>query len=251
MALVPATVSKRLIATVPKFQAVLRRAKERDINESDTVTIVTDILSDVFGFDKYSEITREHGIQGTYCDFAIKTEKGVEYLIEVKAIGLSLKASHLRQAENYAAREGIQWVVLTNGIEWEVHHLRMEDKMRSEKILSFDLTKLKVRQKEAQEMLFMLCKRGVQKDLISYFYRRKQSINCYTIGAFILTDDVVKRIRLDLRKYKPDLKVEASEIEELIKKEVIKREILESDAGIEARKQVSRHFKRMERRKAK
>jgi len=88
---ISSTVTKRLISAVPKFKKVLTQAKERDVNESDTVTIVTDMLEEVFGFDKYSEITREFAIQGTYCDLAIKTGKQVDYLIEVKAIGLDLK----------------------------------------------------------------------------------------------------------------------------------------------------------------
>lgn len=47
--------------------------------KSDTVTIVTDMLEEVFGFDKYSEITREYAIQGTFCDLSIKSVKKIEY----------------------------------------------------------------------------------------------------------------------------------------------------------------------------
>jgi len=82
---VPTAVAKRLITAVPKFKKVLTSARERDINESDTVTIVTDMLDEIFGFDKYSEITKEYCIQGTYCDLAIKSGKRIEYLLEVKA----------------------------------------------------------------------------------------------------------------------------------------------------------------------
>ena len=79
MANIPAVVAKRITASVPKFKKVLEKARERDVNESDTVTIITDILEEVFGFDKYTEITREYAIQGTYCDLAIKTNKKIEY----------------------------------------------------------------------------------------------------------------------------------------------------------------------------
>jgi len=96
-------------------------AKDRDINESDTVVIITDMLSNVFGFDKYAEITSELAIRGTFCDLAIKVDGNVKYLIEVKANGLDLKESHLRQAVGYGAQHGIQWVVLTNGIVWELY----------------------------------------------------------------------------------------------------------------------------------
>lgn len=60
MANISPTVVKRLSSSVPKFQKILKRAKENDINEADTVTIITDILEEVFGFDKYSEVTREN-----------------------------------------------------------------------------------------------------------------------------------------------------------------------------------------------
>jgi len=113
MANIPTVTSKRIVAAVPKFRKILEQARERDVNESDTVTIITDILEEVFGFDKYAEITREYAIQGTYCDLAIKSAKKIEYLIEVKAVGISLKDSHLRQAVTYASQEGIRWVILT------------------------------------------------------------------------------------------------------------------------------------------
>jgi hypothetical protein len=81
MAAIPAIVSSRFATAIPKFKKILEQARERDVNESDTVTIITDILEEVFGFDKYNEITREYAIQGTYCDLAIKTNKKIEYLI--------------------------------------------------------------------------------------------------------------------------------------------------------------------------
>jgi len=87
MANIPAVVSKRLIANIPKFKKILENARKRDVNESDTVTIVTDMLEQVFGFDKYSEITREFKTKGLRCDFAIKSGEEIEYLLEVKAIG--------------------------------------------------------------------------------------------------------------------------------------------------------------------
>ena len=71
MAKIPKKVSDRISKKVPVYQKVLENALTRDVNESDTVTIITDILSDVFGFDKYTEITSEQQIRGTFCDLAI------------------------------------------------------------------------------------------------------------------------------------------------------------------------------------
>jgi len=113
----------RLAAGLKRFHPVLQAAKARDVNESDTVVIVTDVLQEVFGYDKYSEITSEHKIRGTYCDLAIKIENSPTLLIEVKAIGLELKDNHVRQVVDYAANQGVDWVALTNGIKWHVYKI--------------------------------------------------------------------------------------------------------------------------------
>ncbi len=251
MSNIPTAVSKRLTASVPKFKKILQAAKERDVNESDTVTIVTDMLEEVFGFDKYSEITREYSIQGTYCDLAIKTGEKVEYLIEVKAIGLDLIDKHLKQAVNYASREGIKWVVLTNGIVWEIHRVNLEERVHNERLFCFEFLELNPRQREHQDLLFLLCKRGIQKDLIDDLYEYKQSVNRHTIGALLLTDAITGVVRRELRKLKPGIKVTHQEIYELIKSDVLKREVIDSEAGIEANKQVVRFCKKKEREKAK
>lgn len=99
---VPKRVADRIAAGIKKFKPVVEAAKARDVNESDTSMIVTDMLSDVFGFDKYSEITREYAIRGTYCDLATKIEEKLQTLIEVKAIGVNLRDNHMKQAVDYA-----------------------------------------------------------------------------------------------------------------------------------------------------
>src|SRR5690349_6701742 len=100
---IAARVSDRLSAGLKKYQPVLVAAKSRDVNESDTSMIVTDILAEVFGYDKYSEVTRELCIRGTYCDLATRIDGKFQLLIEVKAIGLELKAPQVKQAVDYAA----------------------------------------------------------------------------------------------------------------------------------------------------
>lgn len=244
MATIPAATKRRLASAVPKFKKVLQRAAERDVNESDTVTIVTDILEEVFGFDKYSDITREYAIQGTYCDLAIKTGKKVDYLIEVKAVGISLKDTHLRQAINYAAQEGIRWIVLTNGLIWEVHRVSVENRVDSSKLIEFVFTDINPRKNDDQELLFLLCKRGLKKDLIDDFYEYRQSVNRYTTAAILLSDPVISVVRRELRRIKTGLKVSNEQVEDLLLNEVLKRDVVESDPAIEAKKAVQKALKK-------
>src|SRR3990170_7395071 len=114
---------ERIAAGLKRFQPILAAAKSRDVNESDTVVIVTDLLQEIFGYDKYAEITSEHMIRGTFCDLSVKLEGTLAFLIEVKAIGLDLKEQHIKQAVDYAANQGCEWVALTNGVSWRVYRV--------------------------------------------------------------------------------------------------------------------------------
>lgn len=70
-----------------RYQKILKDAQARDVNESDTVVIVSDMLADLFGYDKYSDVTTEFCIRSTFCDVAIKLNGELRFLIEVKSIG--------------------------------------------------------------------------------------------------------------------------------------------------------------------
>ena len=45
-------VEERIKTGIAKFRKVLEIAKNRDLNESDTVAIINDMLSEVFGYEK-------------------------------------------------------------------------------------------------------------------------------------------------------------------------------------------------------
>jgi hypothetical protein len=45
-------VTDRIAAQLKRYQPTLADAKNRDISESDTVVIIVDMLSDVFGYRK-------------------------------------------------------------------------------------------------------------------------------------------------------------------------------------------------------
>lgn len=117
---IPNRIAERLALGLRRFQPILASAKSRDVNESDTSMIVTDMLAEIFGYDKYSEVTRELTIRGTHCDLATRIDGKYQMLIEVKAIGLDLRDAHAKQAVDYAANQGVEWVALTNGAVWRV-----------------------------------------------------------------------------------------------------------------------------------
>ena len=103
---IPKKVADRVSAGLKRFKPVLESAKTRDVNESDTSMIVTDMLADVFGFDKYNDITREYAIRGTYCDLATKIDGKLQTLIEVKAHFEKITSSRLWTTQRTKASSG-------------------------------------------------------------------------------------------------------------------------------------------------
>lgn len=240
MARIPKRVSERLSKETRKFQRILKAAKDRDINESDTVAIISDMISIVFGFDKYSEVTSEYAIRGTFCDLAVKVDGNVKYLIEVKAIGLDLRETHLRQAINYGSQHGIQWVVLTNGINWEIHRIKFERPVGSDLLCDFSFLDLSPRKKEDQGMLFLLCKEGLSKAVIEEYHEHVKGVNKFVISAILQTKESLNLIRRELRRVSPGIKVETDEIEAILTSDVLKRDVLEGKEAEQAKGRVKR-----------
>ena len=156
----PKKVEARLKAGLKKFHPIIDEARKADRSEQDTVTIVTDILADVLGYNKYNDITGEYQIRGTYCDLAVKVDGKLRFLIEVKAADRTLKDNHLRQATDYAAKEGIEWVILTNAVEWRVHRMIFEQPVRNERVFALNLL---VDNSDDLEMLYLLSIEGAKK----------------------------------------------------------------------------------------
>lgn len=240
MASIPKKVSERITAGLKRFQPILASAKARDVGESDTVTIVTDMLAEVFGYDKYSEITSEYAIRGTYCDLAIKLDGSLQTLIEVKAIGIDLKDAHVKQAVDYAANQGVDWVLLTNGITWRVYHIVFAKPIDHELVLDIDFCAMNPRTESDLEFLYLWCKEGWQRSVLGDFHTQKQALSRFFIGAMILTPSVLDVIRRELRRVSPDVKIETDQIRAVLASEVIKREVMEGDKAEEARKKITK-----------
>lgn len=239
-----ATISKKIVERISsglkKYQPLLLSAKSRDVGEADTVTLIKDMLSDIFGYDKYSEVTSEFSIRGTYCDLAIKLNNDLATLIEAKAIGIDLRDNHVKQAVDYAANQGIDWVVLTNGIHWQVYHILFEKPIDKELIVEFDLSTLNVKSANNLEMIYLLCKEGWQKSALGEYRTQKQALSRFFIGAMLQSDVVVDLIRRELRKVSPGVKIESEEIRAVLVGEVLKRDVLEGDQAKDAIKKITK-----------
>lgn len=240
MPAVPAKVSQRLASALRRFQSVISSARARDVNESDTVVIVTDVLSEVFGFDKYSEVTSEHAIRGTFCDIVLKIEDKLKVIIEVKSVGTDFLAQHVKQAIDYAANQGVDWVVLTNAMVWQIYRVGFAKPITQELVAEFNMLELNYRTTVHLELLYLLSREGLMKAALEDHYLRRQATSRHLLGALLLTEPVLAVVRRELRRMSPDLKVSLEELQATISCEVLKRDVTEGEEAAAAVKRVQK-----------
>jgi len=250
MASIPKTTEKRIRNGIKRYKIILKKAKDRDVNESDTVTILTDMLSDICGYDKYTEITREYAIRNTYCDLAVKLDDKPAFLIEVKAIGIALNANHLRQALQYASTEGIDWVILTNGDHWQAHRVIFDKPVKTEVAFDFSLLESK-NISELINIFFLLSKEGVKKSAITVFHEETQLTSRYMVAASLLTEPILTAIRRQLRGLSNKVKITNDDIQQIIGSQILKREVIEGEEAEKAKKRLATAMRAKKRAHAK
>lgn len=243
MATISAKVKNRLVDGIKRFKPIVAKAKDKDVNESDTVAIIMDILSEVFGYDKYSEITSEFAIKKTYCDLALKINGQPRILLEAKAAGLNLKEQHIKQAVDYGSNSGIEWVILTNSVQWMVYRIIFGKPVVSELVYEFDFTQINTKKESDLELLYYLTKEAMSKAgkaSLDEFHSHKQVINKFVVAQTLLSDPVLDVIRRTLKKISPEAKGTNEEIYRIINEEIIKRDVLDDEKTASAKKVVAK-----------
>jgi predicted type IV restriction endonuclease len=206
--------------------------------------IITDVLAEIFGYDKYSEVTRELTIRGTHCDLATRIDGKFQMLIEVKAVGIDLRDGHAKQAVDYAANQGVEWVALTNGVIWKVFRVIFTKPIETELVLEFDFLSLSSKSSTQLENLYLLTRESMVKSGLYAYHDHLQATNKFYLAAIVLSDPVIDTIRRELRRVS-DVKVEVDELRTLLKEEVMKREVLDGEKAESAHKKVAKSAGKM------
>jgi len=214
----------RVKAAVRRFSKPLADLIARDANEGDTRLLVTDFLCDGLGYDKYGDLTTEYEVKGDFADYGVRIDKDLVAFIEVKRCTTKLTIKHLRQVQMYAVNEGIEWLILTNGSNWQVYHLTGGLPVIVD--LAFDVSLLgdepladKVRQ------LFYISRESLKRRQIDELWKAKRATSPKSLGLVLLAPAVADSIRKELRRMTGQ-NVEAAEITRLLKETVLRPECL-------------------------
>jgi len=190
---------ERIQKGLRRFRNVVNKATKNKSNESDTRVVVNAVLSELLGWDKFEDITGEHRISGKYADFEIKKERGLFAIIEVKAISIDLNEKHLYQALFYAANEGVDWVVLTNGDVWRCYRVLFSKPVDKDLVFTVSISDPDMKPKEKTALLYLLSMEAQRKNELDEYYERQAAMCGANLATALLSDRVITAMRAEVR----------------------------------------------------
>ena len=116
---------KDLKKCIEELQGQLKKHRRSGLKELPTRTIFVDQLLGALGWDirDPDEVELEYPtIDGKSVDYALKINKKPVILLEAKALNDPLDdVKAIAQVVGYAANDGVEWCVLTNGVHYKVY----------------------------------------------------------------------------------------------------------------------------------
>lgn len=196
---------KNTLGKLKRFAQAFKEARDRDANESDTVMYLIKFFEDVLGYDSLAgEISKEVAIKDRYCDFCTKVEGVIRILVEAKAAGnQTLRDKDIEQAENYAARSGLKWVLLTNAVEWKLFHLTFNEGEGIQHELAFEVNLvdgLDGNSEKTWACLELLTKEALLKDSLAAFWSQKKTLAPASLVHVLFEESVLGVIRRELNR---------------------------------------------------
>lgn len=216
---------ERVKAGIRKFAKPLKDLIERDANEGDTRMLVNRMLTDVLGYDEFTELTTEYAVKGEFADYGIRIDRDLVAFIEVKRVATKLAAKHLRQAEMYAVNEGVEWIVLTNGASWRTYHLSGGLPVEIDLALDVNLVSEETTAKKADQ-LFYLTRESLKRRQIDEVWKTRRATSPKSLATVLSSPAIAEAIRKELRRTTKQ-KVDPGEITRLLRETVIRPECLD------------------------
>lgn len=192
---------KKLTTSIKNYKSKYLQKKHLDLDESATRLMINSFLTNVLSYIELEDIKTEYTIKGTYADYVIQLAQTRHIVIEVKAVSIDLSENHIRQAVNYAANEGIDWVLLTNGRTFNLYRVIFEKPVSHKEIFCIDLLD-STQLKKAPELFQYLTKKCVSKGDLERYWKRFQTITPKSLCQYFYYEDSVKLIRRLIKKEK-------------------------------------------------
>ena len=163
--------------------------------------MINSFLTEVLGYKELDEIKTEYNIRGEYADYVIQLARKKQFVIEVKSIQIDLSDKHLRQSMSYAANEGIDWIILTNGRAFQIYRVIFNKPIRNELLINIDLlTPTNAQLKHYADVLTLFTKKAVLKNEQEQYWLRSVALSPKNLSKLLYSEEVVRMIKREIKK---------------------------------------------------
>lgn len=187
-----------IVRELKKYLPFLLQAKKDNLNEADTSQRVFKVFEDVLGYNPMTDIAKEMRQRCKYIDLTVKIEGAIKFLVEVKPAASTIKAKYVDQGELYASEGNIQWVLLTNGVDWNLYHLTFGKGVQYECAFAVTLSEETIGQ--CAEMIGLLHRSSIKSGEHNEFWRKLTALSPESIGRALFTEPALRFIRRDIRR---------------------------------------------------
>ena len=211
-------------AAVKKFAKPLQDLLTRDANEGDTRLLITDMLCEGLGYDKFRDLTTEYMVKQDFADYGVRIDKQLVAFIEVKRVSQKLNERHLRQVQMYAVNEGVEWMILTNGQVWRAYHLTGGLPVIVNLAFEVDLLGPESLEEKAEKMFF-LHREALKRRRIDELWKHRAATAPDALLDIILSDTVLDTIRKEVKR-NTGIATTVQAISDVIRNEIVDRKLL-------------------------
>lgn len=215
---------ERVVKGLRKYRGVAQKARENGAKESDTRMIVSSVISEVLGWDAFDNLTGEHRLKGNFADFILRKDDKHWIVIEVKSINTKLNDKHLFQAMSYASSRGVDWILLTNGADWQLHRVLFTKPTDTELVFEVGILDEVMKPKQKAELLYLLTPEAQRKDELAAHYERQRSLRPQNIAKLLLSESVLAKLRSEV-KNESTYRVDLDELSDILVNCVIRPEV--------------------------
>jgi len=188
--------SRERAANIAKYRQPAADLRGANANEADTRMLVTDVLTDILGYDKYDDLTTEYRVRGDFADYGIRIDGTLVGFVEVKRAGAKLAERHMRQVEMYSINQGTEWMILTNGWHWKVYHLTAGLPMTVDLVLDFSI--IDDDPATLAQALQLISIESLRRREIEKVWAKQAATNDYQLRLALSSAGVQEAMRLEL-----------------------------------------------------
>jgi hypothetical protein len=207
---------KQIKRAILEARTMMESVIKIDGNEAETRRRIERMFESLMGYDVFKHITREHAVHGVgdteHCDFAIvldENSKAPTMMVEVKRVSVEPAARQLKQAASYAINIGCEWVLLTNGIKWQLYHITFGQPPETILLDSWDL--LSNDFDVLADKFSLIGYKNVKKGGLKALWEKSNVLTPFNVVKILLSEESISLIRRGIKK-STDVNVTPEEI---------------------------------------